>query len=321
MSISNALQTNGTLINERWAAFFKRFHFLIGVSLDDPKEIHDLRRVDAQGGGSFERVMKGVSHLRQNGVEFNILTVIHKDNVNKSKELFQFYEREEIDFVQFIPCMQFHSKRIDQPGVYEITPEQYGNFLCEAFDCRYNDGNPVISERFFDNMLSVYARREAELCIHRKACSKTLILEQNGDAFPCDFYIHPDWKIGNVGTDSLTDILSHPLYDEFLNLKPKLPEQCKSCRWLELCYGGCPRNRKWNENMQQSDPDFFCHSYRQIYAYAHERMIALSEKVRRNLFTQGVNHYYGGKHPGRNDPCACGSGRKYKNCCLELELR
>lgn len=317
--ISNALQTNGTLINDRWAAFFKRYRFLIGVSLDGPKEIHDARRVDASGQGSFDRVMKGISHLRRHGVDFNILTVIHKGNVGKARELFRFYEQEQFGYVQFIPCMSFQSQKVDQPGLYEITPEEYGDFLCEAFDCWYNDGNPVISERFFDNMLSVYVRREAELCVRRKTCPKTLILEQNGDAFPCDFYIHPDWKIGNVGTDSLTDILNHPLYDRFLSMKPRLPEPCKTCPWLELCHGGCPRNRRWTDGLQQSDPDYFCESYRQVYAYAHERMTELAYKVRRNLFEQGVRLFYKGKKPGRNDPCACGSGRKYKNCCVEFE--
>ena len=313
--ISNALQTNGTLIHDRWAAFFKQYHFLLGVSLDGPRDIHDQRRVDAHGQGSFDRVMKGISHLRKQQADFNILTVIHKGNVGRARELFDFYRREGFDFVQFIPCMQFQSQQVGQPGVYEITPEEYGDFLCEAFDCWYNRGNPIISERFFDNMLNVYAHRSSELCTRRRSCPKTLILEQNGDAFPCDFYIHPDWKIGNVGTDALLDILNHPLYERFLKLKPALPEACRSCEWLELCYGGCPRNRRWNEDSSVSQPDFFCHSYRQVYAYAHERMTALADRMRRNLFAEGLRHQYGGRTPGRNDPCACGSGKKYKNCC------
>lgn len=101
------------------------------------------------------------------------------------------------DYVQFIPCMDFRSQDIDAPGIYEVSPEAYGQFLCEALDSWYNDGHPTISVRFFDNMLSVYMRKDAELCIHRKEYPKTLILELNGDSFPCDFYIHPEWKLGN----------------------------------------------------------------------------------------------------------------------------
>lgn len=315
-SIGNALQTNGTLINDRWAAFLKQYHFLIGVSLDGPQEIHDLRRTDALGQGSFARVMKGIAHLRRHEVDFNVLTVIHKDNVGKAKELFDFYRRERFEFVQFIPCMDFRSQQVDQPGVYEITPEEYGDFLCESFDCWYKDGQPDVSERFFDNMLSVYVNREAELCTRRETCSKTIVLEQNGDAFPCDFYIHGDWKLGNVGTDSLTELLQHPLYDRFMKLKPQLPEACKSCEWLHLCHGGCPRNRRWNDDLTQSAPDYFCQSYKQVYTYAHDRMTALARRVRRNLFAEGLRYFYAGNLPGRNNPCACGSGRKYKQCCL-----
>ena len=318
--ISNGLQTNGTLINDRFAAFFKKYNFLIGVSLDGPREIHNLRRVYSHGKGSFDQVMKGIQHLRNNRVEFNILTVIHKDNVHRVKDLFEFYEQENFDFVQFIPCMDFHSQRIDQPGVYEITPKQYGDFLCEAFDNWYNDGNPKMSIRFFDNMLSIYVNREAELCTHKKSCAKTLVLEQNGDAFPCDFYIHPDWKIGNVGEDALTDILKHPLYDTFMQMKPNLPEKCQTCKWIKLCHGGCPRNRRWSDDLQQSDPDYFCDSFQQVYEYAHERMLPLAEKIRKNLFTQGLSYMYKGQHPARNDQCACGSGKKYKNCCMKIGL-
>jgi len=321
--ISNALQTNGTLITDRWAAFFSRYRFLVGVSLDGPREIHDLRRRDAAGKGSFDRVMRGIDCLRRHGVDFNILTVVHKGNVGKAKELFEFYERENFAFVQFIPCMKFHSQRTDEPGIFEITPQEYGDFLCEAFDCWYNGGEPVISERFFDNLLSVYAHREDELCIHRGRCPKTVILERNGDAYPCDFLIHPDWKLGNVGTDSLADILANPQYERFSRMKPELAPQCRECRWLSLCHGGCPRNRSWESGFVASGasgPDYFCQSYRRFFAYAHERMTELADKVRARLFRQGVLARCNGKPPGRNDPCACGSGRKFKNCCIGLRL-
>jgi len=315
--IANALQTNGTLITERWAEFFKTYNFLIGVSLDGPREIHDARRVDSQGNGSFGRVMRGISHLRERNVDFNILTVLNKTNVRKAAELFAFYKEQKFGFLQFIPCMSFQSQNIDQPGEYEITPEEYGDFLCEAFDHWYNNGNPEMSIRFFDNMASVYAHRQAELCVHRNTCPMTIILEQNGDAFPCDFYIHPDWKLGNVGTDSLQDILKHPRLSQFLFKKPNLPEQCRSCEWLKLCHGGCPRNRGWNDAANTAKTDYFCQSYKQIYAYAHERMQTLADRLRRNRFAFGIKQYYRGKMPYRNDPCPCGSGLKFKQCCLD----
>ncbi len=311
--IGNALQTNGTLIDEKWARFFKTYRFLIGVSVDGPKEIHDARRVTGSGKGSYDRVMRGIGHLREAGVEFNILTVVHEGNVHKAKELMAYYMREGFDYVQFIPCMDFRAQQTDKPGKYLITPEQYGRFLCEAFDIWYNDGDPKISVRFFDNMLSVYLHREAELCIHRKSCPKMLVLEQNGDAYPCDFYISDPFKLGNVGTDSLDDILGNPLYREFLSLKPNLPDKCVHCPYLRLCHGGCPRNRNWSGIGEKPDADYFCRSYMQIYEYAHERM----EKVARNIRARWLREYVksGLKLPGRNESCVCGSGKKFKKCC------
>lgn len=315
--ISNALQTNGTLLTDKWAAFLKTYRFLVGVSLDGPKDIHDARRVDARGQGSYDRVMNGIGHLRRHGVDFNILTVIHKGNVNRAVELLAFYKREKFDHVQFIPCMDFRSQETNRPGVYEITPEEYGVFLSEAFDLWYNGGAPELSVRFFDNMLSVYMNEQAELCIHRSACPDMLVLEQNGDAFPCDFFIGEEWKLGNVGVHSLDDILASPVYDQFKALKPRLPEPCRSCQWKALCHGGCPRNRNWSDNRMTSEPDYFCASYQMIYAHADERMKSLAGGLRLRQFESNVRRYLKGKVPGRNDPCACGSGRKFKQCCLD----
>jgi len=312
--ISNAVQTNGTLINDRWARFFKTYNFLVGVSLDGPREVHDARRVDAGGNGTFDRVMKGIAHLDVAGVEYNILTVIHEGNVGRAGELVNFFANNRFAFIQFIPCMDFRSQQVDRPGVFTVTPEQYGAFLCEAFDHWYGDGPPKLSIRLFDNLLSLYAGREAEQCTHRAACPRTLILEQNGDAYPCDFYMHDDWKLGNAATDSLDRILAHPNYDRFLALKGDLPERCRSCQWQSLCHGGCPRNRSREEALPA--PDYFCHSYLRLYAHAHERLQTLAAGVRRSLFDAHVSNVLKGKLPGRNDPCPCGSGKKFKQCCL-----
>ncbi|AKG34758.1 anaerobic sulfatase maturase [Paenibacillus durus] len=317
-SIGNSIQTNGTLINDRWAAFFKKYNFLVGVSLDGPEDIHDARRVDSRGQGSFHRVMKGIEHLRRHNVDFNILSVIHKGNVGQAAEIMAFFEEEGFSYVQFIPCMDFRSQEPDKPGVYDITPAEYGQFLREAFDYWYNGGSPRVSVRFFDNMLAGYTNREAELCIHRAECPTTIILEQNGDAYPCDFFISPEWKIGNVATHSIEDLLKHPLYTRFLGMKPALPEGCRSCEWKRLCHGGCPRNREWVAELEARGRDYFCASYKEIYGYADERMKQLGDSVRSNLFRQNVQYHLKGKLPGRNDPCACGSGKKYKQCCLGL---
>ncbi|MBU5442844.1 anaerobic sulfatase maturase [Paenibacillus sp. MSJ-34] len=311
--IGNSLQTNATLIDAEWARFFKAYNFLIGVSLDGPQPIHDARRTTGSGKGSYRLVMRGIEYLRDAAVDFNILTVIHEDNVGKAKQLMEFYRQEGFGFVQFIPCMDFRSQQTEAEGKYLITPEQYGRFLCEAFDIWYNDGMPELSVRFFDNMLSVYLHREAELCIHRPECASTFVLERNGDAYPCDFYINDDYKLGNVGIDSLESLFSNPVYERFRAMKPALPKRCASCPWLNMCFGGCPRNRNWNAANDSYDADYFCESYRQIYAYAHERMTTLAEAVKKRWLASYKSS--GRRLPGRNDLCLCGSGKKFKQCC------
>lgn len=283
VNISNSLQTNGTLIDKEWAHFFKSYRFLVGVSLDGPQDLHDSRRVTASGQGSFKRVMRGIRHLQAADVDFNILTVIHDGNVRQAKAIMDFYVRENFQFIQFIPCMDFRAQQPDQPGKYLITTEQYGEFLCKAFDAWYNEGHPMVSVRFFDTMLSVYLLGEAGLCTHRHSCPKTLILEQNGDAYPCDFYLSSDFKLGNIGVDPLDDILNNRLFGDFLSLKPKLPPSCITCPYLKLCHGGCPRNRQWTSREDDSGVDYFCQSYKMIFHYAHERIVHLAEQIRKSI--------------------------------------
>lgn len=311
--ISNAVQTNGTLVTKSWAQFFKQHNFLVGVSIDGPKDIQDKRRVRHNGRGSFDAVMRGIQHLKDNKVEFNILTVIHEDNVHKAKELMDFYRENDFQYLQFIPCMDFRSQDVDKAPEYHITPKEYGEFLCEIFDIWYNDGHPDTSIRFFDNMLAVYLHQTPELCQHRKYCPTTLVLEQNGDAYPCDFFIHEDYKIGNVGENSLEEILQHPVMQKFLTQKPVLPLECKACPFLELCNGGCPRNRS---RQNPKETEYFCEAYKMIYQYADRGMQEIANAIKKDNLMRYLNSGY--PEPGRNDPCPCGSQKKYKNCCSNL---
>ncbi len=314
--ISNAIQTNGTLVNDEWARFFKRYNFLVGVSVDGPEEIHDARRVTRSGAGSFQRVMKGIRHLQNHNVDFNILTVVHEGNIHRPRELMEFYAREGFDFVQFIPCMSFRAQETSKVPDYLISAEEYGDFLCEIFDIWFGDGHPTMSIRFFDNMLSTYMNFTPSLCVHQKTCPQTLILERNGDAYPCDFYISEDYRLGNVGTDNLGDILGNYVYQRFLDKKPQLPAKCMDCEFLKLCHGGCPRNRRWDMPDGGVDVDYFCEGYLKIYRHASTKLEGFAKSIRKQRRSEYLAQ--GHKEPGRNDPCLCGSGVKYKKCCGAL---
>lgn len=312
--IYNAIQTNGTLINREWAEFFKEYRFLVGISLDGPKEINDVRRITGSGKGSFELVMRGIEHLKEANVDFNILTVVHEANVSKGRELMQFYEREEYTHVQFIPCMKFKAQNVGEQGQYTITPKQYGDFLCEVFDIWYNDGNPKRSVRFFDNVLGVYLNQQPEMCQQSESCPKVLVLEQNGDAYPCDFFIQDDYKLGNVREHSLESIINSEKWNDFLSLKQSLPEPCQSCEFLKMCHGGCPRNRMQQNN--EMGVEYFCEGYKQIFKYSQNKMLKLAGNIKRDRLLELEKK--GFKFPKRNERCICGSSKKYKNCCEPL---
>ncbi|KKO52412.1 anaerobic sulfatase maturase [Paenibacillus sp. DMB20] len=312
-SIGNALQTNGTLIDESWAKFFRTYNFLVGVSLDGPKTIHDAHRVTGSGKGSFDLVMRGIRHLTEAGVDFNILSVIHEDNVTKPEELVSFYREHRFGFVQFIPCMDFNSRTSGLPGRFRITPQQYGNFLCRVFDLWYNDGRPDFSVRIFDNMLAVLMNHEPELCVHRKSCPKMMMLESNGDAYPCDFFMDEGHKLGNIGESGLDKLLEHPVYESFLAMKPAVNEACRACEFIAFCHGGCPRNRNWLDVNDRSQKDYFCESYQEFYRHAYPGMKKIADRLREEQLER--YKLSGLPLPGRNEECFCGSGKKFKKCC------
>lgn len=316
MIIANSLQTNGTLITKEWAEFFKKHGFLIGVSLDGVQDIHDSHRVYSNGSGSFNQVMRGIRHLQEQQVDFNILTVLHKGNVGKAAEILNNYMEQGFYYIQFIPCMDFRSQQPDMPPQFLITPQEYGQFLCDVFDVWYQDGQPSFSERFFDNLFGLHVGYPSGSCIHGEVCPKMLVLESNGDAYPCDFFINDSYLLGNVSGDTLESIHENTAYKSFSQMKQSLPETCRSCEFIQLCHGGCPRNRRWANDDALVLPDVFCESYKMIYRYSYERMQQLVVSWRK----QRVNEWLmrGRALPGRNDDCLCGSGRKYKKCCAQV---
>lgn len=269
--ISNAVQTNGILLNRQWATFFKQYRFLVGLSIDGPRQLHDQRRVNAAGHGTYDRVMAGAGYLRDAGVEFNILTVVGAHNINHVPALMQFYRDNGFHWIQFLPEMAFHSQTPGTPGLYAITPEQYGNFLCEVFDLWYQNGNPDLSIRFIDNVMQTYLHLAPDICTMRSHCPSRLVLESNGDIYPCDFFMGDEWRIGNIMDVSLEEALTSPVMRRFQQLKPDLPEACQRCAWLAQCHGGCPRNRGWAED-PMGQVDYFCESFKQFFAYTDERL-------------------------------------------------
>ena len=203
MTIANALQTNAVLLDDRWGEFLRQYSFLVGVSLDGPEEVHDSIRRDRGGHGSFRRVMAGIEALRRHQVEFNILCVVGPHNVGRARDLMRFFRAEGFSHLQFIPAMAFQSVEPDVPAEYLITPTEYGDFLVELFDEWYQQGFPTVSVRTFDSIIQSYLGIPNDLCIYSERCDSGIVVEYNGDVYPCDFYVHPGWRLGNIMEESL----------------------------------------------------------------------------------------------------------------------
>jgi uncharacterized protein len=224
-------------------------------------------------------VRRGIELLQQAGVEFNILTVVGPHNVERGAELIKFYREAGFRWIQFIPQMAFYSQSSKAVGAYAITPAQYGQFLCETFDAWYGDGHPQMSIRYFDNVLQTYVGITPDICTMQKQCPPHLIVDSNGDLYPCDFFFDETWKLGNIQEVTLVEAVKTDRYAQFASMKPQLPAQCRTCPWLSHCRGGCPRNRI-NADGLPEDPDYFCDAFRQFFAYADSRLEALARPIR-----------------------------------------
>jgi uncharacterized protein len=316
MTIANALQTNAVLLDDHWGEFLRQYSFLVGVSLDGPEEVHDSIRRDRGGHGSFRRVMAGIEALRRHQVEFNILCVVGQHNVGRARDLMRFFRTEDFSHLQFMPAMAFQSVEPDVPAEYLITPTEYGDFLVELFDEWYQQGFPTVSVRTFDSIIQSYLGIPNDLCIYSERCDSGIVVEYNGDIYPCDFYVHPGRRLGNIMEESLGVILAKPERAAFVARKLSLPPQCEACEWRWVCRGGCPRNRL--DGIDGGPPEYFCESHQRFFSYADERLRSLKERLDRRLKTVGIaGRASVAAHAaaGRNDRCPCGSGRKYKACC------
>ncbi|MCE5307448.1 MAG: SPASM domain-containing protein, partial [Acidobacteriales bacterium] len=274
-SVSNALQTNAILIDRNWCQLFHEYNWLAGVSLDGPEELHDRYRVNKEGRGTWKRVMAAVELMQAEKVEFNVLCVLSQANVDKPRELYRFFRKLGIDNVQYIPLSEFDKNGELLP--FTITPEQYGRFLCETFDIWWPDRRKV-RVRFFDNLAEALAGQKPGSCTLHETCDSYVVVEYNGDIFPCDFFVEKDWKLGNINVDSWPEIARRRKRYEFAANKTIPHPLCQVCEYQAICHGGCPKFRH-ARNRRFEDLDYFCPAYKMIYAKAAEPLRREVEKL------------------------------------------
>jgi len=239
--VSNGLQTNATLVDEDTARFLAQYNFLVGVSLDGPRHIHDHYRMFFNGQGTFNRVIKGIEVLKKTGVQFNILVLVSDNNHQSAREIYRFLLHQGFYYHQYIPCVEHDSKGRLEP--YSITGEQWGVFLTELFRQWYPDDIDRVSIRLFDSILNYLVNGRPNICHMENNCCQYFVIEYNGDIYPCDFFVRKELLLGNIHTHSWGEVLDSARYREFGEAKSGFGYLCSACRYVGLCHGDCLKHR------------------------------------------------------------------------------
>ncbi|MGQ9633966.1 MAG: anaerobic sulfatase maturase [Bryobacteraceae bacterium] len=276
-SVSNSLQTNGILINEDWCALLKQYQWLVGLSLDGPEETHDRYRLNRGGSGTWKRVMRALETLQRQAVDYNILCVVSQANVEQPKELYRFFRSAGADNLQFIPLAEFDPE--GNPLPFTITPEQYGRFLLELFELWWPERRKV-RMRWFDNVAEAIAGLRPGNCTLHETCDSYVVVEYNGDVYPCDFFVSAEWKLGNIRVDSWPEIARRRKRYDFAAKKALPHPECQRCEHLDICHGGCPKLRH-GRRRDFHELDYFCQAYKMAFARIREPLAAEVRKLLR----------------------------------------
>jgi uncharacterized protein len=336
-TVRNALQTNGTLLDEEWACFLKANDVLVGLSIDGPRDLHDRYRIDRAERPSFDKVMAAVDLLRTHQVEFNALTVVHRHNARQPREVYRFLKEIGIDFMQFIPIVERSHDGATLAGApqqepearvtpWSVLPRDYGAFLCRIFDEWVKADVGRVFVQFFDVQLGLWAGGPSSLCWFAETCGQGLALEHNGDLYACDHYVYPDYRLGNIMQTPMATLAATPMQDKFgTDKRDTLPRQCRACEYRFACNGGCPKHRVLTTADGEPGLNYFCESYLRFFAHAGPHLRAMAALLHRgrpaaeimDIANQPRQANVRTPEIGRNDPCPCGSGKKLKHCCRD----
>ncbi len=336
--IENALQTNGVLLDDRWCEFLAEHGFLVGLSIDGPRELHDYYRVDKGGHPTFDAVMRGLACLQKHSVEFNTLTGVQRNNSYHPIKVYRFLKEVGSRFMQFIPIVERAAADPSPDGLvlispddrqearvpdWSVEPEQYGRFMCAIFDewVRNDVGKHYV--QLFDVTLEAWVGMNPSLCVFSETCGKALAIEHNGDLYSCDHYVYPENKLGNIMETPLGSLVSSDQQKSFGQHKlDSLPRYCLGCDVRFACNGECPKHRFIRTPEGEEGLNYLCSVYKIFFHHIDPYMQFMAAELREerppaNVMSWARLQDLGSKKklPGRNDPCFCGSGRKYKKCC------
>jgi uncharacterized protein len=336
--IQNAFQTNGVLLNDVWAQLFKENGFLIGLSIDGPRALHDTYRVDKGGQPTFDKVMRGMEVLRRHSIGFNTLTTVHRGNADEPLEVYRFLRDNGSGFVHFIPIVERIANQATADGLqlisadflgesrvapWSVDARQFGRFLCAIFDewVRHDVGRVFV--QLFDVSLEMWAGMEASLCVFRRQCGAALAIEHCGDVYSCDHFVYPENRLGNIMDSPLEALVNSDQQQKFGESKETtLPEYCRQCDVRFACNGECPKHRFITTPDGEPGLNYLCAGYKMFFHHIDPYMRFMAAELGARRAPANVMQWIANREThaalqkaGRNDPCPCGSGRKFKQCC------
>jgi len=266
-----AIQTNGCIVDEDWARFFFENKFLVGLSLDGYKDLHDLYRVDVKQSGTFDGVLLAAELFVKYNVEFNILTVVTAQVAKHVEKIYRFFKKKGFVYQQYIPCLDPLGEERGKEQ-YSLTPQLYAQFLKSLFDLWYGDfiAGEFVYNRYFENLVGIQLGQAPEACSMLGHCSKQIVVEADGSVYPCDFYVLDQYCIGNLVTDNFDSIEQKRSLTDFIKKSEQVNDACKECKWYSLCHGGCRRDRDIGREHFQLN--YFCSAYKAFFQYAYSRL-------------------------------------------------
>ena len=290
--VTNAFQTNGMLLDDAWGGFLRDHGFLVGISIDGPKKVHDRYRVDRAGRPTFDKVMAGLDVLQRHEVEHNALTTIHRANGGKGREIYRFLKGLGIEFMQFIPIAERRgadglagAPQVDMdPGNtvtdWSVSPRAYGKFLCDVFDIWFKADIGKVFVQHFDVQLGLWMGRPSSLCVFAETCGNALALEHDGSLYACDHYVYPDYRLGRITETPLRDMVWSDRQAAFGQDKAaRLTAQCHRCSYRFACNGGCPKHRFAKSRDGEAGHDYFCESHTMFFRHAGDRLRAMARML------------------------------------------
>ena len=281
--IFNGIQTNGTLLDDEWCRFLKAEQFGVGLSLDGPGEMHDRYRVTKAGGPSYERAMRGYSLLRQYRVPFDLLCVVHAENVQYPIQLYRFFKQIGAGYIGFLPLVECLSGVGETVSPHTVPAEAFGTFLCAIFDEWLREDIGRVKVQIFEEAAATAMGQEHSLCVFRKTCGDVPVIEHNGDFFSCDHFVDNEHRLGNILEIPLVELLESQAQRAFGQIKSDgLPGGCQACEVLPMCNGGCPKDSFLHTPDGEAGLNYLCAGYKRFFNHCRpfiERLSALARQI------------------------------------------